>query len=71
MVTLCGMPTHYTRSPLKATFGTGKNSHYMEFPLSETDPFQANLFSQCDISSALVEFVLNDQFVTFTVVEYF
>ena len=29
----------YTWSSFNAIFGTGKNSHYVEFPLSETDPF--------------------------------
>ena len=43
--------------------GTGKNSHYVGLTMSETHPFQTNLLSQCDISSALVEFVPNEQFI--------
>ena len=50
----------YARYPLNTT---GKNLHYVEFALSETDPFQTNSLSQCDILSALVEFVLNEQFI--------
>ena len=40
-----------------------KNSHYVELALSETDPFQTNSLSKCGISSALVEFVPNEQFM--------
>ena len=54
-------PWIYTRSPLNATFQTRKNLYCMEISLSKTDPFQANSLSQFDISSALVEFVLNEQ----------
>ena len=39
--------------------GQGKNLHWVEFARSETDPFQTNSLSQCDISSTIVEFVLN------------
>ena len=55
--------TTYTRSPLIAIFWTGKNLHNVEFALSETVPFQKNSLFQCDISSTLVEFVLNEQFI--------
>ena len=37
--------------------------HYAEFTLSETDPFQINPLFQCDISSALVAFLSNEQLI--------
>ena len=49
----------YTMSLLNANFGIRKNLIYVEFSLSETDLFQSkSLSQQCDISSALEEFVL-------------
>ena len=47
----------YAGSPLNAILGTRKNSHYVKFALSETDPFKTNSLSHCDISFALVEFL--------------
>ena len=47
----------YKGSPLTTIFGTGKNSHYEEFALIETDPHSS---PQRDISSALVGFLLNE-----------
>ena len=51
------------RSPIKAILGTRTNSHYVEFALSESDTLQKNSLTQCDISSALIKFVFNEQFV--------
>ena len=53
---------YYTKSLLNTIFGTGINLH-VELAQSETDPFQTNQLYQFDISYALVEFVLNKQFI--------
>ena len=53
----------YTGFPLDAIFGTRKNSHYARFTLTETDHKYANSMPQYGISSALVEFSLNPQFM--------
>ena len=37
---------NYTRFTFNAILGTKKNSHYAEFALKETDPFQTNSLSQ-------------------------
>ena len=61
----------YTGFPLDAIFGTRKNSHYARFTLTETDPKQANSLPQHDISSALIEFSLNTQFMKSDFVDIF